>query len=555
MSDLVNRLRARMGALANPLHKPSPRNRTRQNVDHHVFDREAWFDARKDPDIDQAVEDLLDGDERERPPYDNGPELLQDTFYALYKSGPRFQPKRVVEKDARLNRQIMQAIMGDARYHQIHDITATDPVLSQVGLKHLIPVIQEILTRRSDEAQQSNEQRREAEQGQAGQESEPGEGEGEGEQEGKPEKGKPQDQADEQQEQPEEGEDEQDEPEGQDGEGDSGDENDDGEGNGEDEDEEDDDLDDDLARLLEEGMNDLANDLRDLESIRRSIGLEDGEWRMMSPEKRLALLQRFQSPEMRQLAEMVGRMKRFALSLQADKILDVPHEIYNVTKGDDVQHLLGSEFALLAHPDTRYEFYRRYLDKELLQFALRGKTNANQGPIAIGIDRSGSMDGHPLSWAMAVAESLRQICQEQKRDFFALFFDHRVQNQHLFHFKGGQAAFDDVLRFLSVGADGGTDFQEPLDKLLQVVSGAYNSGLDKADIVFLTDGQAHLDPEWQAKFRAEKERVGCRVFGVFIGGARDMRYATPTMDAFSDVVVSVHELLAAGGIGRVFTDV
>ena len=70
-------------------------------------------------------------------------------------------------------------------------------------------------------------------------------------------------------------------------------------------------------------------------------------------------------------------------------------------------------------------------------------------------------------------------------------------------------------------------------------------GKGKADIVFITDGMAHLDENWIKQFNAERERVGVRLYSVYIGGAYDMRYnggPVGLLEKISDVVIPVADL-------------
>jgi uncharacterized protein with von Willebrand factor type A (vWA) domain len=301
----------------------------------------------------------------------------------------------------------------------------------------------------------------------------------------------------------------------------------------------------DIDRAMNRALDEAAQEAEELDNMRRGIGLEDGEWRLMSPEQRLAMAERLSTPEMKELASVVGRMKRFALGVKATRINDVPHEVYNVENGNDLRRILRSEYGLLATPETSYEFYRRYADGELLQFKMRGSEEAGKGPIVCLIDKSGSMSGSPFNWAMGVSEALRRFAADEDRDFYAIFFGFNNDRER-FDFPQGKGPFEKVLTFLSVDPNGGTAFDGVLTEGLDKASNSFDGeSKGKADIVFITDGMANLSDEWIDGFNAERERVGVRVYSVYIGGAYDMsgnRGPAALLGRISDAVIPVKDL-------------
>jgi uncharacterized protein with von Willebrand factor type A (vWA) domain len=307
----------------------------------------------------------------------------------------------------------------------------------------------------------------------------------------------------------------------------------------------------DIDRAVDRAVRAATDETDDLVDTRKGIGLEDGEWRSMSPEERLKMAERLRSTKMRQLAKMIGRMKRFALGVKTTRVIDVPQVVYNVELGRDIPRLLLSEFALLGTEETRLEFYRRWNEGETLQFAMHGTEKVGQGPIVAVIDKSDSMNSGgkgvtPFTWSMGVAEALRRFAAEENRDFHAIFFGNN-RDRHRFHFPNGKAPFEKVLAFLSVVANGGTEFDGVLTEALATASTSFDQhGKGKADIVFITDGAAHLSDEWITAFNAERQRIGVRMYSVYVGGAQDMENrSTPLalLHKISDVVIPVTDLV------------
>lgn len=521
--------------------------------------------TRRDEEIPDVPEDYdyeNNGDDREA--YENAPELVQDLWQTLYKPVPRLRNPKEIVKDARLNQKIMDEVTSHPDYERLHDLTMTDATMATMATHTFMNTLKEILRRNQEEVQQSNQDREGT--GPTGPGGipipMPGQGGGQGDQEGDGQ-GDTQGQGNDQGDGDGDDADGDGEPDQQEGDGgDQGghdqydDEDDltDEDGDGMD-DEPDDkgedhegdgesDLDlDDLDRAIHQAMQDAADEFEELDGLRKGIGLDDGSWAQMSPDKRLSMLEKLRTPQMKVLSEIVGRMKKFAMSMQAQKIIDAPEEAFDVELGNDIRRLLRSEFVYLGHEDTKPFFYQRYLERELLQFKLRGKENAGKGPIFVCIDKSYSMSGGPFNWAMAVAEALRRICNEQQRDYYATFFGTN-DDRHRFDFPKGETDFDKVLEFLQSAANGGTQFDGVLGEALQRCEEYGERGAEKADIVFITDGQARLTDEWVKDFNERREEHAIRVFSVFIGGARDYHGAAPVklLESFSDIVIPVSDL-------------
>lgn len=508
VTNLLDRWKAR---LAGTVGAAAPRlaEKIRDLVTTNRWDQQVWTEARKTSPVDGLVSDIYRGDEHrggQRKPFDAAEELCTGLFFQLYKAAARLTDTRDLERDLYPAAKILAEIAEHPGLQELQAKTANDPVLSTIGLKAMGEELLEILGRIPPPPPP----------GAAG-----GQGDTAGDQ--------------------------------QDGDQPSQD-----PGDAEDKAEADwqqmyDELlkEFELDRAVDRAVQAAAEETDDLEDTRKGIGLEDGEWRAMSPEERLRMADQLRSDTMRQLAKMIGRMKRFALGVKATRIIDVPQVVYNVELGREVPRLLLSEFALLGTDETRLEFYRRWNDGETLQFAMHGIDKVGRGPIVVAIDKSSSMNAGgkgvtPFTWAMGVAEALRRLAADEDRDYHAIFFGNN-NDRHRFHFPKGKGPFEKVLAFLSVVADGGTQFEGVLTEALQGAGGAFDAeGKGKADICFITDGAAHLSDEWIAGFNAERERIGVRVVSVFVGGARDMdRKSTPLalLHKISDVVVPVTDLV------------
>jgi uncharacterized protein with von Willebrand factor type A (vWA) domain len=543
----------------------------------------------------------------ERPPYLNAPELLQDIFLIFLKAQPDLYKKHEVKKDARLNQKFIVQTMELPAYEEIHDYTMTDPQTSKDAVLAFVDIVKEMIKQHREAVEEANKQREDdgcdpggkpgnqdnkiwddTDKPQGGKPGKPGkDGQGQGQSPGaNKDQGKSQagDKEPGEDDEDDEGQPQQDwdyhdldddDAEGGDDEGSEGSEGegadgDDGDGDGDGEGVEaqlDDidrefndeaDLDDyeeesdweqmiegiDFGRLANSGLESFGEKQRELDNSRKGVGIDDAEWKMMDPKQRMEIAKRLNTPRMKAIADMVGRMKRFAMSKQAQKIIDAPHEIFTVEMGNDLRRVLRSEYAFLGTPETKIEFYRRFVNGELLQYKERGHEDVGKGPIICCIDNSGSMGGAPENWAKGVAEALRRICQDQDRDFHAIYFETN-RHRERFDFPKGKGPFEKVMAFLGISAGGGTEFDgvltEALTKAKDFFAGRPEHG--KSDIVFITDGEAYLNQDWIDKFNEERKEAGVRVFSIYISAYDSSRSgAMRLLQSFSDTAIPVRAL-------------
>ena len=116
--------------------------------------------------------------------------------------------------------------------------------------------------------------------------------------------------------------------------------------------------------------------------------------------------------------------------------------------------------------------------------------------------------------------------------------------------KGGWGMKEnDIFELAEYFPGGGTSFEEPLDKALDILSG---SKWNRGDIVFITDGEAAVGGEWLDKFRREKSRLGFKVYSVLIDVSG--RESWESLTGFSDKVTSVSRLTSEEA-GEIFIDI
>ena len=269
-------------------------------------------------------------------------------------------------------------------------------------------------------------------------------------------------------------------------------------------------------------------------------GTSLGSGQRSPPGEKLELGKRLAGNEkLKKLSRMIGRMKFNALALRKKIFERASEEILEVEMGDAVHRLLPPELLSLSHPLLRKDFARRFLDQELLQYSLRGIEEKGKGPMIVCLDGSSSMAGDKEIWSKAVTLTLLEIARRQRRLFRSICFSSDDMPLQILDLNPGNRYEADMLKVMDLAEyfpGGGTDFQKPLDAALECLG---HSKYKKGDIVFITDGECQVTPEWAEKFRQEKERLGFSLYSILIDVGPS---SLGTLKEFSDRITTIKQL-------------
>lgn len=281
-----------------------------------------------------------------------------------------------------------------------------------------------------------------------------------------------------------------------------------------------------LVRALDRSIAPLVDRLRkDSEVLLRLEELMPGQgWdlhrvalhraKLGDLERYAALLRRHRDID--RLKELLGRMEgdRDRRTSSDSQSLTETHSL--IFSGD-VQRMLPQEMVNLADERLKLLFYARMCERRLLTYQLRGKEfrdgeRKRGGPVVALIDCSGSMSGEPELAAKALLLALSRRLSEERRPLRALMFSVDVESYDLYS-PGGRSQ---LLDLLCQTFGGGTDFDAALRQGIKSLSEPEWQG---ADILFITDGLARIrDRGCLHDWNCLKERQGCRIFTVLVGG-------------------------------------
>ncbi len=264
----------------------------------------------------------------------------------------------------------------------------------------------------------------------------------------------------------------------------------------------------------------------------------------ISAEQRLELGRRLAgNDKLRKLIRMVGRMKSHALALRKHTFERANEELYSVEQGGVLERLLPQELIALHHPLLHRDFQRRLVENELLQYALRGTEQKRKGPVVVCLDGSSSMSGEKELWSKAVTLTLLELTRRQRRPFRSICFSSRdavLQILDMNTRPGYDLEAGKLMDLAEHFPGGGTDFETPLDAALDCLG---KSRYKKGDIVFITDGECQISPEWSQRFLKEKKRLSFSLFSVLI----DMGHSSlGTLKEFSDRITTITQLTNEG---------
>jgi uncharacterized protein with von Willebrand factor type A (vWA) domain len=297
------------------------------------------------------------------------------------------------------------------------------------------------------------------------------------------------------------------------------------------------------SRYLKEAFR-VARDLDDAAQEAESWSLALGSGYKSSPGRQIELGKHLAgNDKLKKLSQMVGRMKQHALALRRKIFERTNEELFEVGLGSEVSRLLPHELVTLHHPVLRKDFTRRFIEGELLLYSLSGIEEKGKGPVVVCLDGSSSMMGDKEVWAKALTLTLLEIARRQRRLFRAICFssaDTPLQTFDLNPREHYEVEMGKVMELAEYFPGGGTDFETPLDAALECIR---QSRFKRGDIVFITDGECQVRPEWAEQFRADKEEMGFSLFSILIDVGSS---SVNVLKEFSDKITTVSRLTSEG---------
>jgi len=242
---------------------------------------------------------------------------------------------------------------------------------------------------------------------------------------------------------------------------------------------------------------------------------------------------------LKELADILGRWQMVELEVQEEKREKIiaknswkpnPYgksEIIGIHYSDHISGTLPMEFAMLSHEDTEMIFSLRFAEKKLLSFQYRAMDMASeetaeeepikepkiaeQGPIILVIDTSGSMFGKPEQIAKAISFVILSRALKHKRPCYVISFSDGFQTLELNEI--GQE-WDRMIEFLQLSFHGGTDIQPALQQALKMLKA---EKFTKADVLVISDFMiTRIEERVRDEVLHQRQQMGTQFHSLYI---------------------------------------
>ncbi len=259
----------------------------------------------------------------------------------------------------------------------------------------------------------------------------------------------------------------------------------------------------------------------------------------VAPAVKAAIAQRVRNnPRLKKIALLMGRMRRIAgTKVRGSKGVGFD-EVASVSQGNDILRAVPAALLGLVDSDLEAKFDKDLAEGKLMQYQLEETPPKGRGPIVFCIDVSGSMEGDRDIWAKALFAGVAEVALRQRRWCTAIQFDQRVQRVDTFDpNKVDPVHFMECVGFFS---GGGTNFSRPLARALDVI--AEGGHFAKADVIFLTDGDAYHPEDEAKRLREMQGKNPINVHGIVVGGDATGH----SLKGFCDEITVLPDLMNGG---------
>lgn len=178
--------------------------------------------------------------------------------------------------------------------------------------------------------------------------------------------------------------------------------------------------------------------------------------------------------------------------------------IVGTTIGNELPNLVQSEMALMVDDDFRSLKELEFVQRNLFQYKFKGKSASTEGNIIVCVDESGSMncDDNILT-AKAFACGLYEQAKAENREMNIISFDDVADEPVTIK------SPKDLLKWCGKFKNGGTTFDKPLAKAMEILE--KNPTFEKADIIFITDGEDHVSPTIKDKLNEMRKTKNIKI--------------------------------------------
>ena len=244
-------------------------------------------------------------------------------------------------------------------------------------------------------------------------------------------------------------------------------------------------------------------------------GSAGGEGHGVSAETAFALAERIHgSRVLRRVLELLGALEPSMSSKRFEKRRGGFEEMTDIELGNDLSAILPHEKMLLRHPIGKWDFYRRFHERSLMQYEFWSEEELKRGPFIACADSSGSMSGARNEFARALTLSTCMIANHEQRTTAAIEFGSTGQLRE-FTFPGDRPLdTETMLDYAEHFYGKGTDINGALVRAKELIDS--EKPFHSADILLITDGGDIVTPE-TIEIRDALRAMNVKIHGICIG--------------------------------------
>jgi len=229
----------------------------------------------------------------------------------------------------------------------------------------------------------------------------------------------------------------------------------------------------------------------------------------------ISLYSRTKSTRFIEFINKVGKNKKHASTIAYKKKREKITPQDGIRYSNDIDGLIEDEFIGIALDIDAFEndFYDRYLNDNLLTIEMAAKKDKRKGPIILCYDGSGSMQGKKFDETLAHILAILEISKIQKRKLVLIQFASASEPLYIKEINPLTITAGDVLDIMDTFICGGTDFEKPLSTAMEIIKQAKHKN---SDILFITDGQCEIHPNFREKFLELKRERKFKLYTIIM---------------------------------------
>lgn len=260
-----------------------------------------------------------------------------------------------------------------------------------------------------------------------------------------------------------------------------------------------------------------SKEVHDFAEVCEAFGLGVGGPGKPLDTKDLSLLfKQFQSnPLIRRISQLAGCYKQVAKGCHIIPGKGGVDDFSGVVLGCELSRVLPPELLRIALPELEMDFLRRFAEGQLMIRDFESNDPAGLGPVVIVLDESGSMAGHKVEHAKAIALVFAWLARCQGRWCGLVSFSGGTGHS-LLAVPPDTSKTSELLQWASSFIGGGSDQDLPVQEMPAIFE-EINGPEGKTDLVYISDAQLKISAKHAEAFLKWKVSVNAKLTSLVIG--------------------------------------